>query len=774
MRHPTCVRTALGLLLLALAGDCAADQPLSRSFPLDFYRDVPSRNLKGLAARSDGRLVGGPVFSDLKGPAIGDLLWCLEASAGSSLLVGTGPDGKIAEVTLDLAKGSYTSREVVDLDEPQVFALKRLPDGSILAGTSPTGALVLIRDGKVVSRLALPVDSIFDLLLLPADNTKPKNQKADPGLVLAAAGNPGRIYRVDLAKFALAGINPEKLTASKALEEKGITLFGEIQDRNVRRLAALPPGQIVAGSSPKGNIYGFAVTGGDAVLLQENRDAEVAALLPRENGDLYAALVFTSTQNESRINRPAPPKPATETPAEPAPPPPPPPATQTERFAGRSALVFIPNNGFPETPVARANLAFYALAHRGDTIIVGGGEQGDLLGYDARTRHSLSFAGSASSQINQIAPLPGQAEKYIALRNNAPGLALIDFAANGPREAETRRLDLGAPSKLGALRFGSVRQVDPAQITVDVRTSWTSDEAEGWRPWQSAALREDGWIADATARYVKFRIKAASNAAANLVLDRGSVFFLPQNRRAQLNEFRVLSPNYALLPAAEASGNPTPISTLTQLLAAERERNPDDKRKGGLLGSGIAPQRGNQIIYWNLTDPDGDALAYTFSIRSAILDTWTDVAVSIRDSFVQFDVSHLEDGLYATRLSATELAPRPAGDRLIVSFETDDFVVDKTPPSIGEVKMTHEADALTVHVPARDATSLLEQAEFTFNNGYREVVTQPSDGIRDSRAETFALRAPHVKIVGATAVEIVVTDNLGNNAARRVELKKQP
>src|SRR5882724_7984070 len=88
-------------------GQLPAD-PLSKKFDVDFYRDVPSRNLKGLATRADGRIVAGPLLTELAGTAPADLLWCLEPTADpAKWLVGTGPDGKICEVSLDLAKNAY-------------------------------------------------------------------------------------------------------------------------------------------------------------------------------------------------------------------------------------------------------------------------------------------------------------------------------------------------------------------------------------------------------------------------------------------------------------------------------------------------------------------------------------------------------------------------------------------------------------------------------------------------------------------------------------------
>ncbi|MBL9213782.1 MAG: hypothetical protein JNL92_25180, partial [Opitutaceae bacterium] len=439
------------LLPLALSLGCLASaiaDPLSKKIDIDFFRDVPSRNLKGLATRSDGRLVSGPVVRELTGQAPAELMWTLEPDRESGTwLVGSGPDGRIFELTVDAAATSFTSRELAKLDDPQVFALKRLPDGAVLAGTSPKGGLYLLREGQPVARVGLPVDSVFDLLVV------------DPNTVLVATGNPGRIYRIDVNAFAARGLTLDKVTDRAKLADRGITLFGEIRDRNVRRIAALPDGRIVAGSAPKGNVYTFAREGGAPVILQENRDAEVTDLLPQPNGDLYAAIVFSSTSNESRLT---PPPSAAKAGAKDEPPPPPP--AQVERFGGRSSVIWFPAQGFPEILTARANTAFYRLQRRGDLLLISGGEQGELLGYDLKARLSVTFAGSLSSQLNGFAPLAGGAadappSRFLLLRNNAPGLAVLDFAAGGEREAETRRLDLATASRLGALRFSRLRDL---------------------------------------------------------------------------------------------------------------------------------------------------------------------------------------------------------------------------------------------------------------------------------------------------------------------------
>ncbi len=751
MRHLFAPALALLLLTATLRAD-----PLSKKTDIDFYRDVPSRNLKGLASRSDGRLVAGPTLAEIAAPPPAEILWCLEPTPDAAKwLVGTGPDGKILELTFNPGNATYGTRELATLSDPQVFALKRLPDGSVLAGTSPKGALYLVRDGKPVAQVALPVDSIFDLLLVDAHTA------------LAATGNPGRIYRIDLAKFSSAGLSAEKIADAKLLADRGVTLFGEIRDRNVRRIVALSDGRIAAGSAPKGNIYTFDSPAGATALsphppfiLQENRDAEVTDLLPQPDGDLYAALVFGSGSGESRIT-PAPKSSKDKEPAIDLPPP-----SQPERFGGRSALVWFPANGFPETVASHSNAAFYRLARQGNVIVIAGGEAGELFGYDVKERLSLTFAGSISSQLNGLVPISGSPGKFLVLRNNAPGLALLDFNAAGPREAETRRVDLAVPSQIGAVRFNRLRNVTDAQLTVELKISNGSDELEGWGPWLPLHSLDGGWQADGLrGRNVKLRFRLANGAAADPEIDKASLYSLPQNRRPSLQDFRLLTPGYGIIPAVDQP--PPAVVTLSQVMQPG-PRDDDSKRKGNFLSSQVVPSPGTQVVFWTVADPDGDNVVATFSLRRDGDPTWTDLAADTRDSYVQFDTAHMPDGVYFTRLIATETAPRPPADRLSATFETDDLIVDHTPPEMLDVTARRNGDRVTVAAHGRDALSLLDGIEVVFNNGVRETVEQPDDGVRDGREERFTLDLPLAKVSNATSAEVTLYDAAGNGVSRRV------
>jgi hypothetical protein len=719
----------------------------------------------------------------------------MRASGPNKFIVGTGPDGKVQEVTFNSKDSAYTVRELADVAETQAMAVLPLKDG-LLVGTSPAAAIYLVKDGKTVARVPLPADSVFDLVLQP------------DGSVLAATGNPGKIYQVDLKKLAAAGVSEgkagetkpapadttdkpesekkaaaaeakadgEKKTAAvaapavkvdidKQLAERGVTVFGEIRDRNVRRLARLADGRVIAGSSPKGNIYAFPAAGGSPVVLQENRDAEVVDLLPMDDGSFYAALVFT-TESASRISRPATPEPKGSDTA-----PKPPVIEEKPVFSGRSSVVRFPADGFPEGVLARPNISLYRLARHNGWLLLTAGELGDTFGYDPVARRTLTFAGSASSQLNDIAPLGDG--RYLLLRNNAPGLALMSFTTPPVRELETKRLDLGNPADLGAVRFARVRGVDLKDVRIEARTNFGSDELEGWTPWTPLVQQDEGFAATGLrGRYVKFRFVFGSGSP-ELQLDKATLHYLPQNRRPALGDFRVFPPNFGVIPAAERPPNAS--MTVNQLLfpgprdAAKDEGS--DKRKDAFLGSQVVPAPGTQIVYWSVSDADSDNLIHTFSIRAEHADTWTDLAVNTEANYVQFETGSLPEGLYFTRLAVSEQAPRPAAQRLSYTFETDLLLVDRTPPVISAPSITREGGVLKLAVSGDDALSLLEGVEFIFNNGTQASVSHPADGILDGREERFAIEIPEAKAAGATSVEIILYDRAGNAASRRVSLK---
>jgi hypothetical protein len=402
----------------------------------------------------------------------------------------------------------------------------------------------------------------------------------------------------------------------------------------------------------------------------------------------------------------------------------------------------------------------------GDILVISGGELGEMSGFDLKTRNALTFAGSASAQVNALEPVPGSPGRFFAIRNNAPGFSVLDFNASTPRTAETKRVDLGSPARIGAFRFDRLRDADPAQISLSVRMTNSSNETDGWSPW-TAMADNDGWRATVPAgRYAEFKVSLPAGVPPSLELDKASLYYLTQNHRPVLQDFRLLSPNFAIVVPPEM---PAPVVTTVGQLLQSSDRD-TDHRRSGFLGSQIIASPGTRVAFWTVTDQDGDNLLYTFSVRREGDPNWTDLAVDSPDSYVQFETLHLQEGTWFTRLTAKEAAPRPEAERLSVTFEVDDLIVDHTPPDIEEASVKRDAGKLFVTVRGRDALSLLDSAVFKFNNGEQDLVSEPTTGILDGKEETFVLELPLARLAGATSVEVTLYDSAGNGATRRLAL----
>jgi len=363
--------------------------------------------------------------------------------------------------------------------------------------------------------------------------------------------------------------------------------------------------------------------------------------------------------------------------------------------------------------------------------------------------------------------LPGSTAQYLVLHNNAPGFALLDFGGTGPRSVETRSLDFGQPAQMGAVRFDRMKAVLDSKMKVEVRISSGSEEREGWSPWTVLESSGDGWRGTGLrGRYYKLRISLPADTL-EAQLGRAAVYFLPQNRRPTLQEFHYLTPNFGILPPVES--NPSVTTTLSQVVSGREEK---DKPKDRLLSATVFPDLGNETAFWTVTSSTGDNLLSTLSIRREGDSHWTDIAVDTRDSYAQFDISHLPEGVYYTRLVTKESAPRPEKDRLTSTFETDDLVVDHTPPDILSATVRKDGAKLIVSVHGKDALSLLDNLEADFNNGLHENVEQPADGIRDGREETFVVEESLARVSGATSVELTLSDASGNSTTQRVDLPK--
>jgi len=753
---------ALFITSLVIGGSLIADSAVtfSKSQNLNFYREVPSRDLKGLAIRSDGRIITGPQLSALAGNPVADLWWDIEAVSDQRWLVGTGPSGKILEIEVDASGGTFSAAPWAETGGNHVFTLKHLSNGMVVAGTAPDATLLILnKSGEEQASVALPADSILDILIDDAQ----KN-------IWVSTGNPGSIYHINLRQLLKSG--PED-----SLDDRGVELWGKVRDRNIRQLAWNSNGRILAGSAPSGNLYEFPKAGGDPLILLDQESGEITDIFLSENGDIYTTLVSAKGTASRRISGSTNVTPTTETtekkadgePTAPSPAPSIMEAPPVVKFSGRSQLFKIPaDRGLPESLSSRSNLAMYQIVPYRDLLILPGGDDGELSGYDPAERRAISFAGSNSAQISEIVAMDSGSD-FLAITNNPAGLSLLRFSDANAREATTRRINLLSPSEIGALRFNRIRNLDRADLTVHMRANRGRDLVEGWTPWTEALQRHDGWLAPGlTGQFLQIKIELPSSLEASVELDQAEVYFVPQNRRPVLNSFRLISPNFGLVARTSSTGN-TPNMTLGQVIGTSPSANKSEseRRRQSLLASQVVPQPGAQVVMWTTSDADNDNLVSTFSIRAEGKTEWTDLAIETDAEWFQFDRTTLEEGTYFTRLVLSERAPRALAQRRSVTFQTDDLVIDLTPPDITKFELTRESSFLGITIAGTDQVSLIAGAKLVFNSGLEIELGQPADGILDSPSETFTTQVRLDTLGPATSVEVYLEDEAGNVVSER-------
>jgi len=816
----TALLRAFALVALALIAPTLLPRPLgaqtlSSSREINFYRDTPSRNLKGLASRSDGVLLNGPHISaplDVPLPSFGaDLLWSA-VSVGQTVYIGTGPEGKL--LSFDVSTNGAPLEPVRTISLPHdshLLALAALPDGSLLVSSSPEGALSLVKDGEVVARAVLPAGSI---LAIDVNATYEGNEYA-----LVATGSPGRIYRVNLTAFRDSGVHIEKLGEddTEALAERGIELWASVRDEAIRSLLRLADGRVIAGSSPKGKVYEFKETGGSPRVLSENANAEVTSLLAWEGGFFAALTTGDSSRRSAQLSRssadtvrPAASKdsannsggeggnggsnesgdsetnnegeqgdkrsqqsPTLSTPA------------AASKFSGSSRLLWFPDGGYPETAGTRQGVGFYQLARYGDLVLITAGDEGELLGYDPKTRLGMIFAGATAAQVNGILPLPIRTQmnnarassgstpnttvfdRFLLIGNNPATIELMKFDGDTERSVTTRRIDLGSPAELGALRFPELSDASSASLRVELRTSESSDPLEGWGDWEptmQSPFDMGGYRAQngpLRGRYVQLRLTSNGSDAHAFEAESPRLYLLPQNQRPLLNTFTVL-------PIANARNG---TDTLRKLAESTRGLG---YREDLAAASDTPLHRSTRVIVWDLNDANGDVLLSTLSIRGPSDTDWRPVLVDSEQRYAVFNTDGLEEGRYRTRLEVRETAPRPADQRLSVSFEGERFVVDHSPPEILTREITRTADGgIAIRIVAQDLDSLLLGAEVRLNNSKRYEFTQTLDGILDGKRETFVLELSADEVGASTELEATVIDAHYNATTHRIPVPQK-
>ena len=256
-------RATVCVLMIAAMLPTTARAEHTRYWRESNFSEFQKGTAKGVAIRSDGKLMPAPKFAALSDPNLA-YLWALRLDSQGRLYAAGGSDAKV--LRFDDAGKSTTVFESAELMAQTIaFDAKN----NLYVGTSP--------DGKVYRVTPDGTKSVF---------FEPKTKyiwalAVDPqGALFVATGDTGEVFVVTPdGKGQLFYQSKERHARSLAFDSKGNLLIGTEPDGLIMRVKIV---RTNAGSFP---------TAAEPFVVYETNKAEVTSLISDAAGNIYAASI---------------------------------------------------------------------------------------------------------------------------------------------------------------------------------------------------------------------------------------------------------------------------------------------------------------------------------------------------------------------------------------------------------------------------------------------------------------------------------------------------
>ena len=663
----------------------------------------------GVAIRSDGQLSAGPatslqyssdasyVWSVAEGPEGAIYVGLGGTTVGSAAVMRVAPDGAASKV--------FTSQEIA------VQALRRAPDGSVFAATSPDGKVYRIapRGGEAAvvfdpKTVAEKPKYLWDLAVGPA------------GELYVATGAPAAVYRV------LPG-------AAKVPH-----LLFRTADQHIRSLLLAANGTLWAGSDGDGVIYRFdtRLAGAKPVAAYAATKREITALATDAAGDLFAAGVG----NKGPVSASGlPPLPVTGSvgvavtfvsPGSTSP------AAISSVVPDGSEIYRIAPDGTPSRLLSLHDDVVYALAMRRDRLFAASGNRGRVYAVDV----------TMPGRFTDVSHLGATQATAIAEANN--GL-LIGTSNTGKvyRMADEPATKASYTSEIfdaGEFsRWGRVEaQYDQPGFDLFVRTGNVPNPLGGWSEWTKVRPNE-GPVGAPAGRYAEWQADFHGPAELRAV----GLNYLQRNVAPVVDEVVValgarVTASQAGLAGAQAPTVqvvlPSAASGVAQAISLAQE--------AGSTPLTAQKDRTAITVRWAAHDDNGDDLLFRVFFRGQGESTWRLLKDDLSERFLSFDSALLPDGPYQLKVVASDSPVHMDADTLTGERVSSGFVIDTTPPTVTGLSATRSpSNGLHAVFAAHDLSSPIAHAEYSVDAGPWQYL-EPVGGLSDSLTETYDWTVP--------------------------------
>ncbi|MBI2566607.1 MAG: hypothetical protein HYV63_06205 [Candidatus Schekmanbacteria bacterium] len=708
--------------------------------------DFSAGELEGTAVRYPGALELGPEAHSV-GVTEELIAWAAAAGPDGALYVGTGNNGRL----LSFTPGRTTPTIVHDFDELAVQALALAPDGVIYAATSPQGRVYRLDPAHRAEPQVVfePKEEtyIWDLLLGAGGN------------LYVATGRPGRIYEVPARGDARLLLDSGEMHILCLVAAENGDLLAGSADRgylfrvprdghafvlhdaalsDIADIAIVPKGEIAivatGGREPPGASHGTA-TPSRAPAEESTPGAipEGSLAPPAPSADATSAgALDTANRDDLSLSR-APDWSGSA-------------GATAARYVDAAAVIRLGAAGGPELLWETHDVGFFAICPRGDGWLVGSARDGRIYRLDSSGRATV-YLEAGGGQVTSLLPMPNR--DVIALINSPARAVRLapEQASHGTFRSPI--IDSGVFATWGRLRHAGVG-LNAETIHVRSRSGNTADPGPLWSGWEP--LGEDNLVVSPEARFLQYEIELVRGGGERSpAVDRVEIAFLPLNLPPKIDRIEIMPPDVMLqtiLPARVASRPTAATGSWAQAGQEDKVRE--------------VSADGYRAVQWAASDPNGDALRFAVQLRAEGESAWKTLVGDTFAKHATWDATELADGLYTIRVTASDSPSNPPAQARETSAESIPFRIDRTPPTIQNLRVSMAGREARVTFEARDEFGSLIAAGYIVDAGQWHAV-YPADQVFDQTAERFRFSQPLT--AGEHTITVIVEDELGNRGA---------
>jgi WD40 repeat protein len=653
----------------------------------------------GVAITSDGHLEPGPESREIiTTPSA--YVWSVAADHEGNAYLATGTPATVLKVT---AEGKttklFTSRDL------SVQVVRVGPDGSVYAATLPSGKVYKL-DPHETDRTEENATVVFDPSATPE---KPKyvwDMAFDAeGRLYIATGGPAAVYRV----------------AGNAKPE----LFFKSDEQHIRSIAFDPAGNLIAGSDGSGLIYRIDKAGKGYVIYDAPKK-EITSVAVAPNGTIYAAGVGEKGHN------PLPPLPvtgmasvtATITIVTPG---------SVQAFNGNtlipegSEVYEIAPGGAPHKLWADHDDIVYALAWTRDGLLAATGNRGRIY----RLNEDGTYADIGHLEASQVTGFADTARGLFVATANAGKLCLLSHepASDGTYLSDV--FDAGAFSRWGRAEVETGSDSGATNFEMYARAGNVENPLRAWSSWKKVTPNV-GALGIDSSRFVQWKLVLHPGAEVYAV----GVDYLTVNLPPVVDEIVVESGvrvNSAVLQ--QQSQQQVTINFPSAQNGMSFTSDPNRDPLSAIKDKTAVTAR------WLAHDDNGDDLVFSIYYRGQGEHNWRLLKDRVKNRYYSFDSAMIPDGRYRLKIIASDAPSHNPGEALTGGRESDEFVVDTTPPVVNGLEARLVNGKIHTVFTAVDAISPVTHAEYSIDAGHWQYV-EPSDALADSLTEQFAFDAP--------------------------------